>query len=40
MAKDIKTVLSRSTDTLVADVLGVAALVVILYGGLSLPSLL
>ena len=40
MAKDIKAVIDRSRETLVADALGAAALVVILMGGLVLPGLL
>jgi len=40
MAKDIKTALSRCTDTLLADALGVAALGVMLFVGLSLPGLI
>ncbi len=39
MAHDIKTALTRSRETLVADALGVAALAVILYGSLCLPGL-
>jgi len=39
MAHDIKNVLTRSRDTIVADALGVAALAVILYGSLCLPAL-
>lgn len=38
MAKDIKTALIRSSDTIIADAMGVAALAVILFVGLSLPS--
>lgn len=38
MAQDIKSALTRSRDTLVADALGVAALAVILYGSLCLPT--
>ena len=39
MGKDIKNVISRSTETLVADLLGILSLVIMLYGSLSLPSL-
>ncbi len=38
MAKEIRDVMIRSRQTLVADALGVLALVVILFGGLSLPA--
>ena len=40
MAKDIKNALSRSSDTILSDVLGAVALVVMLYGGLCLPNLI
>ncbi|SMY07474.1 hypothetical protein [Flavimaricola marinus] len=40
MAKEIKSVILRSRDTIVADALGVAALIVILMGGLVLPGLI
>lgn len=40
MAKDIKSMIDRSRETIVADALGAAALVVILMGGLVLPGLL
>ena len=38
MAKDLKTALTRSTDTILADALGVVALGVILFVGLSVPA--
>lgn len=40
MAKEIRSVIERSRDTILADALGVAALVVILMGGLVLPGLI
>jgi len=39
MAKEIKSVIVRSSDTIIADALGVAALVVMLIAALSLPNL-
>lgn len=39
MAKEIKSVIVRSSDTIIADALGVAALVVMLFAALSLPNL-
>ncbi len=39
MAKDIKSAISRSTETLVGDALGAVSLMVILFVGLSLPVL-
>ena len=39
MAKDIKTALHRYADTIVADALGAASLIVMLFGALSLPAL-
>lgn len=39
MAKDIKNILVRSRDTILADALGGAALVVMLFVGLCLPGL-
>ena len=39
MAKEIKTVLVRSSDTIVADALGMAALMVMLFAALSLPNI-
>ncbi len=40
MAEEIKSVISRSRDTIVADALGVAALMVMLIVGLALPGLI
>jgi hypothetical protein len=40
MAKELKSVIERSRDTIVPDALGAAALVVLLMGGLVLPGLL
>jgi hypothetical protein len=39
MAKEIKNALVRSSDTIVADALGVAALMVMLFAALSLPNI-
>jgi hypothetical protein len=39
MAKEIKKVLVRSSDTIVADALGMAALMVMLFAALSLPNI-
>ncbi len=39
MAQEIKSVLTRSRETIVADALGVAALMVLLVVGLALPGL-
>ena len=39
MAKEIKNVIRRSGDTLIADALGAAALLVMLFVGLSLPGM-
>ncbi len=39
MAKQLKSALVRSRDTLLADAVGAVALIVLLLGGLSLPSL-
>ena len=39
MTQDIRSAIARSRDTLLADALGAVALLVILIGGLSLPSL-
>ncbi len=39
MAKEIKNVLVRSSDTIVADALGMAALIVMLFAALSLPTI-
>lgn len=38
MAKEIKNVLIRSADTIVADALGMVALIVMLFAALSLPN--
>ena len=38
MAQEIRTMLDRSRATILSDALGVAALIVILVGGLSLPA--
>jgi hypothetical protein len=40
MAREIRTMFDRSRETIVSDALGVVALIVILVGGLSLPSLM
>ena len=40
MAKEIRDVVIRSKDTLLTDALGVLALAVILFGGLTLPAML
>lgn len=40
MAQEIKSVISRSRDTIVADALGVVALMVMLIVGLALPGLI
>ncbi len=39
MAKEIKSVIARSRDTIVADAIGAVSLVVILFVGLSLPGM-
>ena len=39
MAQQIKSVIERSRDTIFADALGVAALMVLLIVGLALPGL-
>tara|TARA_B110000908_G_scaffold145848_1_gene176421 strand:- start:177 stop:299 length:123 start_codon:yes stop_codon:yes gene_type:complete len=39
MAKEIKNALVRSSDTIVADALGMAALMVMLFAALSLPNI-
>ncbi|WP_458790501.1 hypothetical protein [Yoonia sp. MH D7] len=39
MAKEIKTVIYRSRDTILGDALGAAALLVMLFVGLSLPGM-
>ena len=40
MAQDIKSIIVRSRQTLLVDALGVAALVVMLFAGLTLPGLI
>ena len=40
MAKDIKSAITRSQDTIIADALGAAALLVMLFVGLSLPGMI
>lgn len=40
MAQDIKAVIVRSRDTLLADALGMVALIVMLFVGLSLPAII
>ena len=40
MAKEIKQVIMRSYDTMIADALGVVALGVMLFVGLSLPGMI
>ena len=39
MAKEIRNVIERSSDTLIADALGAVSLMVILFAGLCLPGL-
>lgn len=39
MAKELKEIIVRSRDTILADALGVVALMVMLFVGLSLPGL-
>ena len=39
MAKEIKSVMIRSSETIVADALGAVALLVMLFVGLSLPGM-
>jgi len=39
MAKEIKSVIVRSSDTILADALGVVALIVMMFAALSLPNL-
>jgi hypothetical protein len=39
MAREIRTMFDRSRETILSDALGVVALIVILVGGLTLPSL-
>ncbi len=40
MFKELKTVLAKSSDTLIEDALGVLALFGLLFVGLSLPAVL
>jgi hypothetical protein len=40
MLEDVKTALARTSDTLWSDLLGMAALAVVLVSALFLPSLL
>ncbi|WP_282024939.1 hypothetical protein [Limimaricola cinnabarinus] len=40
MAQELKLVVNRSCDTLVADALGAASLMVLLFVGLWLPGLI
>lgn len=40
MAKEIRSVLQRTRDTLVADAIGAVALLVMLFVGLSLPAMI
>ena len=40
MMKEIRSVVERSRDTIAADALGVASLMVMLIVGLSLPGLI
>ena len=40
MAEDIKSVIARSRDTILADAVGVVALMVMLIVGLALPGLI
>ncbi len=40
MAQEIKSIIVRSRETLLADALGVVALMIILFVGLSLPGLI
>ena len=39
MAKEIRQVIARSSDTLIADAVGAVSLMVILFTGLCLPGL-
>lgn len=39
MIRDIKSVVARSQNTLVEDLIGAVALLVILVGGLTVPAL-
>ena len=40
MAEELKSVIVRSRDTLLSDALGVIALMVMLFVGLSLPAMI
>ncbi len=40
MAQEIKSIINRSRDTIIADALGVVALMVMLFVGLALPGLI
>ena len=40
MAKDIKSAITRSRDTIIADAIGAASLLVMLFVGLSLPGMI
>ncbi|MFG5382009.1 MULTISPECIES: hypothetical protein [unclassified Yoonia] len=40
MAQEIKSIIVRSRETLLADALGVVALMIMLFVGLSLPGLI
>ncbi|WP_341213143.1 hypothetical protein [uncultured Limimaricola sp.] len=40
MARELKLVVNRSRDTLVADALGAASLMILLFVGLWLPGLI
>ncbi|WP_281982300.1 hypothetical protein [Thalassorhabdomicrobium marinisediminis] len=39
MAKELKSVIVRSSETILADALGMAALIVMLFAALYLPNL-
>ncbi|WP_277871181.1 hypothetical protein [Thalassorhabdomicrobium marinisediminis] len=39
MAREIKSVIVRSSETILADALGMAALIVMLFAALYLPNL-
>lgn len=40
MAQQIRSVITRSHDTIIADALGAVALLVMLFVGLSLPGMI
>ena len=40
MAQEIKSVIVRSRDTILTDALGVVSLMIMLFVGLALPSLI